>query len=511
MKQIYLVEDHDGALKFWKKARLTGCDLVHFDAHIDFAFHQALPADQVFLQAQSVKELKSRLEYSLAYQRFEKKLERQTDIGNYIYTAMRDGIVRDLYWVIPGTERVFSESVPLVRKILRNLAGRGCGCRARDAAVKVDRGGCRVAARIFGRNFVVCCLASLPDFPGNNILVDIDADFLAVGSILKADNTQSVGKRKLWISPRGLAEVVSRKLVNPRMVTVAYSVNGGFTPIRYRYTADEIAFCLSPGEFSGRYRWSRAAAESFKRFQDGGEKSDYWRAVRLDGNYRCPDNNYGPLYLEKNKITLARKEFAKINSVDPDNPGSLWGLGECALRGRDNLAAGKYFAAALANCRGRVFSQLSPLIIYSLACARFRGGDIAAARVLFERYRRKKPLDPRGYYWLGRICQRQKLLSDAPDFYRDSLQLGYPGLDPVCRMAKIFATVPGKSDIITYARIKAAGLKHAVSRSLKARGLSVSRRCAMGRDRLKLETACVLLRKISARKGGTVHEKAAAA
>jgi hypothetical protein len=495
MKQIYLVEDHDEVLTLWQKARLRGCDLVHFDAHIDFAPHQALSAQQACLQAGSVRELKEKLEYSLAYSRYEKKLDKQTDIGNYIYAAMQRDIVRDFYWVIPGSAAIFAASIPGIKNIFRNLHRKVHGRAAAAPKIEIDRKRGSVRVRILDRLFTACCLDSLPNFRYRNVLVDIDADFLVIERIADADSTQAVGKRKLWVSGRALAAIAARKIPDPRMLTIAYSVNGGFTPMRYRYVADEVAFYLAPDVFKRRYLRRYQAGMFFNRFLDAGESGCYRKAAVRDAYYRCPDNNYGPLYLEKNKTARAREEFAKVHSADPENPGSLWGLGECALRARDHSLARRYLRKALLHCRGRMFGKLRPVIMYSLAFAEYGAGGLPAAQRLLERYRRMKPLDPRGYYWLGVICQKRRCRERAIRFYYDSVRLGYAGIDPVCRLAKIVSTGSVKSDIISFVSGKVLQAERTTARLLKLRRTSVLQRRVAARELIRLKRAGVLLQR----------------
>ncbi len=104
---IVLIEDHHQALKIWQEKKVKNLDLIHLDAHIDFGFHAAKPIKQSIDDAKSIKDLKASLERSLAFTRYEKDFEKQTNIGNYIYPAMREGIVRDFYWVIPGGAEEF--------------------------------------------------------------------------------------------------------------------------------------------------------------------------------------------------------------------------------------------------------------------------------------------------------------------------------------------------------------------------------------------------------------------
>ena len=58
MNRIVLIEDHDEAIKAWRKNNIKGLDLVHIDGHMDFGFYQANPIEQVFKEAKSIDELK---------------------------------------------------------------------------------------------------------------------------------------------------------------------------------------------------------------------------------------------------------------------------------------------------------------------------------------------------------------------------------------------------------------------------------------------------------------------
>ena len=55
MNNVYIFEDHDQALKIWKKKGLKDLNLVHVDAHIDFGFPQAEPLEAVLAQSRSVE------------------------------------------------------------------------------------------------------------------------------------------------------------------------------------------------------------------------------------------------------------------------------------------------------------------------------------------------------------------------------------------------------------------------------------------------------------------------
>lgn len=159
-KNVILIEDHHEALSIWRQKDFKGLDLVHIDAHIDFAFHLAMPIEKIFNKARNLKELKKNLEYTLAFGHYEKDLDKQTNIGNYIYPAMEEGIVKDFYWVIQGRIKEFKQSLKIIKGILKKFSRQEhCQsyCTLKDGII---------SAQLLGRKFVCpTFIQDLPQFP----------------------------------------------------------------------------------------------------------------------------------------------------------------------------------------------------------------------------------------------------------------------------------------------------------------------------------------------------------
>lgn len=449
MNKIFLVEDHDGGLNIWRKNKVQGLDLAHIDAHIDFGFHPAKPLKQIVDQARSLKELKKGLEHSIAFMRYEKDFDKQTNIGNYIYPAMREGMVANFYWVVPGRLKEFNAAAGFIRNILRNLlaesgekAGHGFH-GSKDAEKGI------ISAEIMGRDFIVCPLESLPVLR-QKVLLDIDTDFLVIDSLLNAGNTQQVGKRKPWIQPQELVAILKEKIKDPQITTIAYSVNGGYLPMKFRYLGDELAYHLAPREFRARFARSYRAAQCFSLFSSTGKNEYYRKAVKLNPAYRAADNNYGPLYLALRKFSLARRELSRVLSVDPGNPACLLGLGNVALETKDFRKAKKCFSAALCSGNIELFNKEKKLSVLGLAEAEFGLKNFGRAKDLLSRYKSLEPLQPRSYYLSGRIFENEHDFERAAECYKDAIRLGFGGMEPMTRLLKIACHLKGKDAIITY-------------------------------------------------------------
>ncbi|MFA6384832.1 MAG: UPF0489 family protein [Candidatus Omnitrophota bacterium] len=454
MGKVFLFEDHDVSLKIWRKNRIKGLDLVHVDAHMDFGFHEAEPVDAILAGARSVAELKRKLEYSQAYSYFEKDLSKQIDIGNYIYPAMLDGIVRDFYWVVPGGSREFAASVKTIAVMLRQLIRmEGSG-----AAISHPRRDL-MAVEILGRRLYVCTLDSLP-VQKKPAILDIDVDFLVIKSVITGNNTYGIGKRNMWMTPGELVERLRRKVHSPAVVTIAYSCKGGYTPMKFRYLGDELAFLYDPGAFRSRFKKSLEGARLFKSFLETGKKEYYRRAARSDPAYRSQDNNYGLLYMLARNYRSAEREFNRIRDVDPSNQANWAGLGWIAVQKKEYKKARKCFQSSLRGGYSSFCKEERINSILGLARAEYMLDHLEKAKRLSRCYMKKRPLDPLGRYLSGRIAHKQGDFDRAAGYYIESLRLGYGGTETLYQLAKISFRCREKKSIIEYVKQRLARIKN---------------------------------------------------
>jgi len=470
MTNVHLIENHDEALKIWRKQGIKNFDLVHIDAHMDFGFHLARSIKEIINEAKSLKNLKKDLEASLAYLHYEQDFTRQTNIGNYIYPATKEGIVRNFYWIIPGQEKEFRQSLKSIKKLFRNLLKcdpHQLRCTP-DAICYRPQAGI-ISTKLLGRNFTVCTLEKMP-LLRQKVILDIDTDFLIIDSLLNANNTTNIGKRKPWILPQGLVEILKRKIKQPQIITIAYSVNGGYTPIRYRHLADEIAYYFAPNLFKWQFENSFRAAGYFDNFNSTQKKLYYQKAVKLNSAYRAADNNYGPLYLRAGKFNLARKEFLKVLSADPKNPACLLGLGNIFLQKRRFREAKKHYVSAINLARNsELFTKVKNQSLFGLAKAEFSLKNFKKAKKLLIGYKVTEPFQPYTYYLLGCIFEKEKKFLRAVIFYKDAIRLGFNGIGPIERLLKISCQLKEKGAIIKYVRARYIEFKNSLFQTKRLR------------------------------------------
>lgn len=438
------MEDHDRALSAWQRAGVRQSVLVHVDAHIDFGWIPGTDLDEI-----DPRSPQPMLNPLITPRR------RMLTIGNYIYPAIKQGIVKKFYWVVP--EPTFS-SLRGRRYILKQLQRLSrCG----DSAAPAVRSGV-IRCRLAGCDLVVCTPGSL-EVIGEPVLLDIDVDFLLTPQVCNDLDPH----RLPWILPEELWKMLSARIAEVQLLTIAYSVEGGYTPLRFKYLGDELAQ-LSRGKqsvtaalkrqalaFERRRQWEQAYA-AYRRAAEidphdaslaytlcalflergAGDRvtaaADYRRALTLDRTYATSYNNRGILYLQQARTDRALRAYRAFLSIGGGDPSVFNGLGHIFLEK-------KRFAEALTwfdRCLAEEATHAAALLGKALALMqRGRGGQAAG---LLEGLSRLKPDDPQSFYWLGRIYQRQRSLTAACDCFKQAVMRGWAGPGIHLRLAWLY-------------------------------------------------------------------------
>ena len=72
------------------------------------------------------------------------------------------------------------------------------------------------------------------------------------------------------------------------------------------------------------------------------------------------------------------------------------------------------------------------------------------AKKYFLSYKRRHPLEPESYYFLGMILEKEEQYSRAAIFFKDALRLGLDDIEPLRHLIKIYRNLKENGDIIDF-------------------------------------------------------------
>lgn len=214
MIQSLIAEDHSHAYGLWKEMGVTDAVCIHVDAHLDVM-------DRGFSQEvlEKVAACKSR-----------EGLEKVCPptflpwgglhCGNYLYPALKENIVTHLIWVVP--EGLVGES-PLL-DFARDELLNWVELTIPEYQSLKTVGKC-VEGTLGGHRFSLCTASNLPEFDTTKtVLLDIDVDYYQDSSDL------------IWQTPSQLKRQMGLNAFD--LLTIAVSVDGGYTCLEHRYLAE---------------------------------------------------------------------------------------------------------------------------------------------------------------------------------------------------------------------------------------------------------------------------------
>lgn len=214
MKPSLIMEDHSHAYGFWKELGVAQAVCVHVDAHLDVmdrGFHDELLAKLNAGQSRSELESLSPPAY-LPWGGLH--------CGNYLYPALKEGLIEYLVWVVPEGMIGSTPLLDFARDELLNWVE--MSLQEFQALRVVEK---RVVGTLCGVRFTLCTSKTLPPLDTSRpLLLDIDIDYF------QDEND------KVWQSPSQLKAELN--LPDFQVLTVAVSVDGGYTALENRYLAE---------------------------------------------------------------------------------------------------------------------------------------------------------------------------------------------------------------------------------------------------------------------------------
>ena len=306
IKQIVMMEDHDDAYYAWQKARIRDRILVHIDAHIDFGWiAERDPAE--LLELRSLREVQQQSAETSLWNFSGRSKGKLIDIGNYINPALREDIVRSFYWVVPDGFLGNLRQQKLLEKMLNNL--RETHPRAAEKATWVNGS---LRGTIYGKPLTVCSLSDLPEF-GESILLDIDTDFLVIESISGSYPYADPPRTTPWIWPEELVARLRERRLRTDFVTIAYSVEGGYTPLGYKYLGDDLARLFRDPSLVMDHRQTMALTRQAALYQEEKKIPEairaYERALAANSDGASTHYQLAQLFYDQGRVDQARGHY----------------------------------------------------------------------------------------------------------------------------------------------------------------------------------------------------------
>lgn len=346
--RIWIMERHDEAYPIWRDSGLRRKVLMHVDAHHDM------------------------------YGKWVEAKHRLVSIANFIYPALEDGIVREVIWVVPDETWATKRGL---KDVLRALKRIDPGSAARR--VKLQPDGRRITGIVLDKPLTVCPVAHLPAID-EDVLLDIDVDYFV---------TPNIGYRGIdsygeipWCWPADLVAQLRVRCVQSELVTIAYSVEGGYTPLQWKYLGDELALRLQRrsgsevalrgmafmhmaalaaqrGEYSAAEEAYGAASQllpasaapyyhlahlSLAVGRPGDGRKSYQKALSLDASYRTAYNSAGFWNYWYDRPQAAAQAHRHTLDLDPEDAYAHLGLGLLAIERKRWQEADAHIRRALA-------------------------------------------------------------------------------------------------------------------------------------------------------------------
>ena len=444
IERLVLMENHDQAYYTWHEAGAKQRILVHIDAHHDMWW---------------VKD------------------KALVTIANFISPALREDLVREVFWVVPDA----TWDTPRDRThILTHL---------KKIGKEYPEGGSEMSRAVLGKALRVCRLTSLPriDEP---VLLDIDVDYLLIPRVTYGQADEH--GRLPWLWPEELLARLAERGVRSDLATVAYSVEGGYTPLKWKYLGDELALRLgcpgAAGESTEGYGRMREAAEAaargdavvaeakyreaadflprsaapyfhsahlyaqLGRLEEG--RKAYRRVLELDKTYRTAYNSAGFVYFQSKRFKEAEQEHLRTLALDPEDTHAHFGLAQLAARKKCWEEAETLLRTSLAldanlldshRLLGKVLTKLGredeAIAAYERSVKLALTGHRPIAGVLLTKNKQPRLLDPfisLVQYRLGHLYTKKRMLSDAINSYRMSTGGGNDRAAVRVRLASLY-------------------------------------------------------------------------
>ncbi len=384
---VFLFENHDQALAVWRQLGLRGRALVHVDAHPD-------------LNAVGGGE--------------------PVTIANFVSAAAREGIVREIFWVIPDPSWCDGESRRAIARTLRRLAR-----KHGPPAAALDAGNGCLRTRLGGIPVTALTLAALPSF-SEPILLDIDTDFLMIPKIRYGGFDEPSALPWCW--PEELLSRLEQAGIKPALATIAYSTEGGYTPMAWKYLGEELALRLGNEASGARLAAAtelRAGAMAEAAGDWAAAETGYRRAQAEAPGWAAPEYRLAMYLREQGRLPEGRACYARALELDPSYGGLYGSAGMIRLWQRRFDEAEREFERVLQLDASDGYAH------YGLAELASERGDFAGAVAAADRALKTAPHLLDAHRVRGQALAALGRIEEAIAAYEVSLRLALEGHKPL--------------------------------------------------------------------------------
>lgn len=382
MQGVQLIENHDQAYHIWRDSGARDRILVHIDPHHDMWWIDD---------------------------------PRSLTIANFICPALREGLVRELYWVVPDRAWDTRAGRRALRRHLTRIAE-----SYPDEPGPVRTESDRITTTALGRTFVVCPLGSLPEF-SEPVLLDVDTDYFVIPRVTYGEVDRNDAMPWCW--PDELVERLRALEIGADSVTVAYSVEGGYTPLAWKYLGDEFAWRLRHSEQDDALRGFDEMRRAAIAGQDGehvAAERHLRKAVDLLPSLAAPAYHLADLLALVGNVFEGRQFYQRAVTLDPSYRTG-YGSGFTMYRNGHYPEAMAGFLRTLSLDPGNAYAELG---LARLACRRKQWRE-AESKLRATLTRDAESVD--AHRCLGYVLAKQKRQQEAISEYQTSLRLALSG------------------------------------------------------------------------------------
>jgi len=302
-EEVYLLYNHSEAYVVWKKKNITDKILIHIDAHSDI---KKIPNDR--LTKVYAIEKTGKFENLLCHpHEMQNIYEKPITIGNFCYAALEGKIIKKYIWVVPDAE-LTSESIETYSTFFRRQIE---DINFED--FKLD--GNILKGEFKNIPIIICRLQDIPEV-NESVILDIDVDFFL--------HQYGFSNKGMYDIPTTTAmsfiSQLNEKNLNIDLITISHSMEGGYTPIQYKYIGEDIFKIYKNGYQEDLFSHIKTRRDILKLYFD----EEYKKALSKLRKFEKHTFKDGSLlYLKKqilNKLELQDEALLVKKELLKENP-----------------------------------------------------------------------------------------------------------------------------------------------------------------------------------------------